>query len=135
MNRDAVPRAGTDMATALLAMFAQLERIYMLERAAGARAAEQAPGLPTGRPAKLNATARAGAAQRIKDGAPEQVAAELGISRSTLYRELRKHHGRVAVRVAPGRRSGRTRGSIGSSEPAWAGWRRWAVLGRSYADP
>jgi transcriptional regulator of acetoin/glycerol metabolism len=31
-------------------------------------------------------------AQRIKDGAiPEQVAAELGVSRSTLYRELRKH--------------------------------------------
>jgi transcriptional regulator of acetoin/glycerol metabolism len=41
---------------------------------------------------KLNATTRAGAAQRIKDGAiPEQVAAELGVSRSTLYRELRKH--------------------------------------------
>ncbi|ANZ14504.1 hypothetical protein O1L44_00735 [Streptomyces noursei] len=64
------PGSGTDMATALLAMFAQLERIYMLERAAGARAAEQAPGLPTGRPAKLNATAPAGAAQPIKDGAP-----------------------------------------------------------------
>ncbi|MFB7259293.1 helix-turn-helix domain-containing protein [Streptomyces nojiriensis] len=57
-----------------------MERIYMLERAAGARAA------------KLNATTRAGAAQRIKDGAiPQQVAAELGVSRSTLYRELRKH--------------------------------------------
>jgi transposase-like protein len=41
---------------------------------------------------KLNATTRAGAAQRIKDGAiPEQVAAELGVSRSTPYRELRKH--------------------------------------------
>jgi DNA invertase Pin-like site-specific DNA recombinase len=86
------PGPGTDMAIALLAMFAQMERIYMLERAAGARAAKQARGLPTGRPAKLNATTRAGAAQRIKDGAiPEQVAAELGVSRSTLYRELRKH--------------------------------------------
>jgi DNA invertase Pin-like site-specific DNA recombinase len=80
------------MAIALLAMFAQMERIYMLERAAGARAAKEARGLPAGRPAKLNATTRAGAAQRIKDGAiPEQVAAELGVSRSTLYRELRKH--------------------------------------------
>ncbi|MFF3663881.1 helix-turn-helix domain-containing protein [Streptomyces olivochromogenes] len=77
---------GTDMAIALPAMFAQMERIYMLERAAGARAAKEARGLPTGRPAKLNATTRAGAAQRIKDGAiPEQVAAELGVSRSTLY--------------------------------------------------
>ncbi|MGW3267928.1 helix-turn-helix domain-containing protein [Streptomyces sp. NPDC001056] len=46
---------------------------------------------------------RAGAAQRIKDGAiPERVAAELGISRSTLYRELRKHRESVAVlRVTP----------------------------------
>nr|WP_218835896.1 helix-turn-helix domain-containing protein [Streptomyces sp. TLI_235] len=80
------------MAIALLAMFAQMERIYMLERAAGARAAKEARGLPTGRPAKLNATTRARAAQRIKDGAiPEQVAAELGVSRSTLHRELRKH--------------------------------------------
>lgn len=86
------PGPGTDMAIALLAMFAQMERIYMLERAAGARAAKEARGLPTGRPAKLNATTRAGAAQRIKDGAiPEQVAAELGISRSTLYRELHRH--------------------------------------------
>jgi DNA invertase Pin-like site-specific DNA recombinase len=80
------------MAIALLARFAQMERIYMLRRAAGARAAREARGLPTGRPSKLNATTRAGAAQRIKDGAiPEQVAAELGVSRSTLYRELRKH--------------------------------------------
>ncbi|MGW2884572.1 helix-turn-helix domain-containing protein [Streptomyces griseoruber] len=46
----------------------------------------------------LNATTRAGAAQRIKDGAiPEQVAAELGVSRSTLYRELRKHREGAAV--------------------------------------
>jgi DNA invertase Pin-like site-specific DNA recombinase len=33
------------MAIALLAMFAQMERIYMLERAADARAAGQARGL------------------------------------------------------------------------------------------
>ena len=95
------PGPGTDMAVALLAMFAQMERIYMLERAACARAARQARGLPTGRPAKLNATTRAGVAQRIGDGAiPEQVAADLGVSRSTLYRELRKYReGAVAERV------------------------------------
>ncbi len=40
-------------------------------------AAKQARGLPAGRRAKLNATTRAGAAQRIGDGAiPEQVASE-----------------------------------------------------------
>jgi AraC-like DNA-binding protein len=59
---------------------------------------QEARGLPTGRPAKLNRTTRAGAAQRIKDGAiPEQIAAELGISRSTLHRELRKHRDTAAV--------------------------------------
>jgi hypothetical protein len=61
-------------------------RTYVLScvRVAGARAAKQARGLPAGRPAKLNATTRAGAAQRIGDGAiPEQVAADLGVSRST----------------------------------------------------
>ena len=47
-------------------MFAQMERTYMLERGAGARAAKHARGLPTGRPAKLNATTRARAAQRIR---------------------------------------------------------------------
>ncbi|MCX5048844.1 MULTISPECIES: helix-turn-helix domain-containing protein [unclassified Streptomyces] len=40
---------------------------------------------------------RAEAAQRIEDGAiPEQVAAELCVSRSTLYRELRKHRERTS---------------------------------------
>ncbi|MFF4875401.1 MULTISPECIES: helix-turn-helix domain-containing protein [unclassified Micromonospora] len=54
----------------------------------GARSAGRGPAWPGGR----RRHAPAGAAQRIKDGAiPEQVAADLGISRSTLYRELRKH--------------------------------------------
>ncbi|MGC9501113.1 helix-turn-helix domain-containing protein [Streptomyces sp. WG7] len=62
--------------------------------------------MPTGRPAKLNATTRAGAARRNKDGAiPEQVADELGVSRSTLYRELRKH--REGATAEPVGRSGR----------------------------
>jgi transcriptional regulator of acetoin/glycerol metabolism len=53
------------------------------------------------RPGRRRATTRAGAAQRIKDGAiPEQVAAELGVSRSsTLYRELRKHRESVTAQV------------------------------------
>lgn len=50
----------------------------------------------------LNATTRAGATQRIKDGAiPEQVATDFGISRSTLYRELRKHREGAAKPVGP----------------------------------
>lgn len=109
------PVPGTDMAIALLAVFAQMERIYTLERAAGARAAKEARGRPTGRPAKLNATARAGAAQRIKGGAiPEQVAAEPGVSRSrstgnyasSATAPLPNLSGR-ARRSGPGRRAGR----------------------------
>ncbi|MEV0488057.1 recombinase family protein [Streptomyces sp. NPDC050508] len=37
------PGPGVDMAIALLAMFAQMGRIYMLERTAGARASQEAP--------------------------------------------------------------------------------------------
>ncbi|PBC93395.1 Homeodomain-like domain-containing protein [Streptomyces sp. Ag82_O1-15] len=55
-------------------------------------------GLP---PTHTRGSTRAGAAQRIKDGAiPEQVAAELGVSRSTLYR-LRRQGARAAL--DPGR--------------------------------
>jgi DNA invertase Pin-like site-specific DNA recombinase len=87
-----VPGPTADMAIALLAMFAQMERIYMLERAAGARAAKEARGLPTGRPPKLIPQQQAAAAAMIKAGTkPEDVAAGFGISRATLYRELRKH--------------------------------------------
>jgi DNA invertase Pin-like site-specific DNA recombinase len=44
------PGPGTEMAIALLAMFAQVERIYMLERAAGARAANRPAGCPPDAP-------------------------------------------------------------------------------------
>lgn len=57
------PGPGTDMAIALVAMLAQMERIYILERAA-----KEAHGLPTRRLAKLTATTRAGAAQRTRCG-------------------------------------------------------------------
>jgi len=52
-------------------------------------------------PRSLTRPPRAGAAQRIGDGAiPGQVAGGLGVSRSTPYRELRKHReGAVAERV------------------------------------
>ena len=86
------PGPASDMAIALLAMFAQMERIYMLERAAGARTAKQARNLPTGRPPKLIPPQRAAAAAIIQAGTrPQDVATGFGISRATLYRELRKH--------------------------------------------
>lgn len=84
-----VPGPAADMAIALLAMFAQMERIYMLERAASARAAKEACGLPTGRPPKTTAQQRAAAAAMIASGIKvEDVAAGFGIAKSTLYRAL-----------------------------------------------
>ncbi|MEU5865489.1 recombinase family protein [Nonomuraea sp. NPDC047529] len=84
-----VPGPAADMAIALLAMFAQMERIYMLERAASARAAKEARGLPNGRPPKTTAQQRAAAAAMIASGIKvEDVAAGFGIAKSTLYRAL-----------------------------------------------
>lgn len=53
------------LAIALPTMFAEMERIHMMERAASARAAKEARGLPTGRPAKLNAGAVGEFAHRV----------------------------------------------------------------------
>ncbi|WP_206061595.1 recombinase family protein [Nonomuraea basaltis] len=86
-----VPCPAADMAIALLAMFAQMERIYMLERVASARAAKEARGLPTGRPSKMTAQQRAAAAAMIASGIKVvDVAAGFGVGLSTLYRALSK---------------------------------------------
>ncbi|MFI6920831.1 helix-turn-helix domain-containing protein [Nonomuraea spiralis] len=61
----------------------------MLERAAGARAAEEARDLPTGRPPKMTAQQRAAVAAMLASGIrAEDVAAGFGIAKSTLYRAL-----------------------------------------------
>ena len=112
------PGPGTDMAVALLAMFAQMERIYMLERAAGARAAKEARGLPTGRPAKLNATTRAGAAQRIKDGAIPRAG-----RRRPRRQPLHALPGATQASQARRRRTGRTGTLIGGPGRIPAGQR------------
>jgi DNA invertase Pin-like site-specific DNA recombinase len=64
----------------------------MLERAASARAAKEARGLPTGRPSKMTAQQRAAAAAMIASGIKaEDLAAGFGVALSTLYRALSKH--------------------------------------------
>ncbi|MFC4912990.1 recombinase family protein [Actinomadura gamaensis] len=84
-----VPGPGADMAIALLAMFAQMERTYMLERVASARAAKEARGLSAGRPPKLTAQQRAAAAAMVASGVKHaDVAAGFGVAQSTLYRVL-----------------------------------------------
>ncbi len=61
---DSAPPTRRFSGATAVALLAMLEQIYMLERAA-----KEARGLPTGRPAKLYAATRAGAAQRIKASA------------------------------------------------------------------
>ncbi|HEY0936702.1 MAG TPA: recombinase family protein [Trebonia sp.] len=81
-----------DIAVALIALFAEMERVFMLERAASARASKKARGLNPGRPPKLSPAQRAAAAAMVDQGADRgDVAAGFGISRATLYRELAKH--------------------------------------------
>lgn len=81
-----------ELAVALLALFAHMERVFMRERAAHARAVAEAKGKQPGRPRKLDAkkltTARAAvdAGQSVDD-----VAATLGVGRATLYRYLSEH--------------------------------------------
>lgn len=67
----------------------ELERVFMLERAAHAREVAAVRGVRAGRPRKLTAdqlaVARAAIAAEQK---PDAAAAAFGVSRSTLYRYL-----------------------------------------------
>ncbi|MGL5866997.1 MAG: recombinase family protein [Dermatophilaceae bacterium] len=77
------------LAVVLLALFAQMERTYSLERAAGARAAATAKGRRTGRPTIVNPDKLAYAAHlRDTNHTIAQIVAKTGITRTTLYRHL-----------------------------------------------
>jgi len=78
-----------DVAVALLALFAHMERVFMLERAAHARTVAAAKGKQPGRPRKLTAAKLATARAAIAGGqSVDEAAQALGISRATLYRHL-----------------------------------------------
>ncbi|MGO4612684.1 recombinase family protein [Nocardia sp. 2YAB30] len=84
---DASPMA--ELAVALLALFAHMERVFMRERAAHAREVAAARGVRAGRPRKLTDAQLAAARAALADEQPvEQVAAAFGVSRATLYRYL-----------------------------------------------
>lgn len=77
------------LAVVLLALFAQMERTYMLERAAHARAVATAKGRRVGRPTVVNPN-QLDYARRLRDeGATiAEIVAKTGIARSSLYRHL-----------------------------------------------
>ncbi len=77
------------LAAALLAWFAQMDRTYTCERAAHARAVAAAHGRHVGRPSLLDPAVLAYAAHLRDAGhTMAQIVAETGMTRSSLYRYL-----------------------------------------------
>lgn len=77
------------LAVVLLALFAQMERTYTLERAAHARAVATAKGRRTGRPSVVTESQIAHAIQLRNTGATiTDIVTKTGLTRSTLYRHL-----------------------------------------------
>jgi len=77
------------LAVVLLALFAQMERTYSLERAAHARAVAETKGRPAGRPVAVDRHRLAWAERLRADGDTiAEIVTKTGITRSTLYRHL-----------------------------------------------
>jgi DNA invertase Pin-like site-specific DNA recombinase len=77
------------LAVVLLALFAQMERTYTLERAAHARAVAAAKGRHVGRPSVVDPD-RLAYAVHLRDAGHTiaEIVAKTGITRTTLYRHL-----------------------------------------------
>jgi len=78
------------LAVGLLALFAQMERTYTIERTAGARAAAAARGRQVGRPVTVDADRLAYAVhlRDVEGLSVEEIVAKTKIPRSSLYRHL-----------------------------------------------
>ena len=77
------------LAVVLLALFAQMERTYTLERAAHARAVATAKGRRVGRPSVVTESQLVHAVQLRRAGQTiAEIIAATGLTRSTLYRHL-----------------------------------------------
>nr|WP_246234029.1 MULTISPECIES: recombinase family protein [Cellulomonas] len=77
------------LAVVLLALFAQMERTYTVERAAHARAVATAKGRRIGRPVLVDADKLAYAAHLREAGhSIAEIVAKTGIARTSLYRHL-----------------------------------------------
>jgi DNA invertase Pin-like site-specific DNA recombinase len=77
------------LAVVLLALFAQMERTYALERAAHARAVATAKGRRVGRPVTID-PARLAWAQHLRDQGTTiaEIVTTTGVARTSLYRHL-----------------------------------------------
>ncbi len=77
------------LAVVLLALFGQMERTYLIERAAHARSVAVAKGRQVGRPVTVT-PAQLAYAEKLRDAGDTiaQIVAKTGITRSSLYRHL-----------------------------------------------
>jgi DNA invertase Pin-like site-specific DNA recombinase len=81
------------LAVVLLALFAQMERTYTIERAAHARAVATAKGRRVGRPVLVDAAKIEWAAHLREQGATvAEIVEKTGIPRTSLYRHLPPRH-------------------------------------------
>jgi DNA invertase Pin-like site-specific DNA recombinase len=77
------------LAVVLLALFAQMERTYAIERAAHARAVATAKGRRVGRPVTVDPDKLAWAAHLRDEGhTMAEIVAKTGVTRTSLYRHL-----------------------------------------------
>ena len=107
------------LAVVLLALFAQMERTYTLERAAHARAVAAAKGRRVGRPVLVDPDKLAYAAHLREQGHTiAEIVAKTGIPRTSLYRHL------------PPRPSPAVTGGDRRREPGGASRRRPRGVGR-----
>ena len=92
------------LAVVLLALFAQMERTYTLERAA--RSVATAKGRRTGRPSVVSESQLAHALQLRDAGATTaEITSKTGLTRSTLYRHLPPRTDERVTATAPSQRS------------------------------
>jgi rRNA maturation endonuclease Nob1 len=81
-----------EIAVLMLALFAQMERIFTCERAAHARSVAAVTGRQPGRPRKLtDAQVRRATAALDAGASLAEVAADYNVDRSTLYRRVQAH--------------------------------------------
>jgi len=90
------------LAVVLLALFGQMERTYMLERAAHARSVATAKGRRIGRPSVVDADKLA-YAMHLRDAGHTlaEIVAKSGIARTTLYRHLPSRPAALLTAAAP----------------------------------
>ena len=91
------------LAVVLLALFGQMRRTYMLERAAHARSVATAKGRRIGRPSVVDADKLAYAVHLRDSGHTlAEIVAKSGITRTTLYRHLPPRPAPLLTAAAPG---------------------------------